>query len=52
VILQNGMERMFHRNEDIFYYITLYNENYTQQPMPERGAKREFSRGCTSSTGS
>jgi pyruvate dehydrogenase E1 component len=35
VILQNGMERMFNRNEDIFYYITLYNENYVQQPMPD-----------------
>jgi pyruvate dehydrogenase E1 component len=25
---------MFVENEDIFYYLALYNENYTQLPMP------------------
>jgi pyruvate dehydrogenase E1 component len=35
VIVQDGMRRMYHESEDRFYYITLYNENYAQPPMPE-----------------
>lgn len=34
-IIQDGMRRMFKDQEDIFYYITLGNENYEQLPMPE-----------------
>jgi len=34
IILQDGMRRMFREHEDIFYYITLYNENYAQEAMP------------------
>jgi pyruvate dehydrogenase E1 component len=35
VIIQDGMRRMYQEMEDIFYYITLYNENYAQPAMPE-----------------
>ena len=35
IILQDGMRRMYHEGEDIFYYLTLYNENYVQPAMPE-----------------
>src|SRR5688500_7050506 len=35
VIVQDGMRRMYQEMEDVFYYITLYNENYVQAPMPE-----------------
>ena len=28
VIVQDGLRRMLDKNEDVFYYITLYNENY------------------------
>jgi pyruvate dehydrogenase E1 component len=35
VIIRDGMQRMYHDDEDAFYYITLYNENYAQPPMPE-----------------
>jgi pyruvate dehydrogenase E1 component len=35
VILQDGMKRMYQDGEDIFYYITLMNENYPQPAMPE-----------------
>ncbi|MCF7944703.1 MAG: pyruvate dehydrogenase (acetyl-transferring), homodimeric type [Spirochaetia bacterium] len=35
VIIQNGMKRMFSDGEDIFYYITLMNENYVQPAMPK-----------------
>jgi pyruvate dehydrogenase E1 component len=34
-IVKSGIERMFVRSEDIFYYVTLYNENYAQPPEPE-----------------
>ncbi len=35
VIIQDGIKRMYEDNEDIFYYITIYNENYDQPAMPE-----------------
>jgi pyruvate dehydrogenase E1 component len=35
VILQDGMRRMYQENEEIFYYLTLYNENYDMPPMPK-----------------
>jgi pyruvate dehydrogenase E1 component len=34
VIIQDGMRRMFQEREDVFYYITLTNENYPMPPMP------------------
>jgi pyruvate dehydrogenase E1 component len=44
VILQDGMRRMYHDGEDIYYYITLYNENYTMAEMPE-GAEEGILKG-------
>src|SRR5262249_58724087 len=35
VIIQNGLKRMYQDREDIFYYLTLGNENYPMLPMPE-----------------
>ncbi len=35
VIIRDGLERMYGRQEDIFYYLTLYNENYVQPPKPD-----------------
>ncbi|OGT36324.1 MAG: pyruvate dehydrogenase (acetyl-transferring), homodimeric type [Gammaproteobacteria bacterium RBG_16_51_14] len=35
VIIQDGMKRMCLDNEDIFYYITVMNENYLHPPLPE-----------------
>jgi pyruvate dehydrogenase E1 component len=34
VIVHDGLRRMYQENEDVFYYITLMNENYTQPEMP------------------
>ncbi|MFL6196110.1 MAG: transketolase-like TK C-terminal-containing protein, partial [Thermoanaerobaculia bacterium] len=34
VIIRDGLRRMFTDREDIFYYITLYNENYPMPPAP------------------
>ena len=44
VIIQDGMRRMYQEMEDLFYYITLYNENYAQPPMPE-GAEEGILKG-------
>jgi pyruvate dehydrogenase E1 component len=35
VIIQDGIRRMYQEMEDCFYYLTVYNENYVQPPMPE-----------------
>ena len=34
VIIQDGMRRMYREDENIFYYITIENENYAHPPMP------------------
>ncbi|MNG85198.1 Pyruvate dehydrogenase E1 component [compost metagenome] len=34
VIIQDGMRRMYTEQEDIYYYITVLNENYRQPDMP------------------
>ena len=34
VIVSDGLRRMYVENEDIFYYIALYNENHAMPPMP------------------
>jgi pyruvate dehydrogenase E1 component len=35
VIVADGMKRMFADGEDVFYYLTLYNENYAMPAMPQ-----------------
>lgn len=35
VIIQDGMKRMYQDGENIFYYLTLYNENYAMPAMPD-----------------
>ena len=35
IIVQDGIRRMYQEREDLFYYLTLYNENYAMPPMPE-----------------
>jgi pyruvate dehydrogenase E1 component len=34
VILQDGLRRMFAEQENVFYYVTVMNENYAQPKMP------------------
>jgi pyruvate dehydrogenase E1 component len=34
-IVRDGIERMYVNGEDVFYYVTLYNENYAQPKMPD-----------------
>ncbi len=35
VIIQEGMRRMVQNQEDVYYYITLMNENYSHPEMPK-----------------
>ncbi len=44
VIIQDGIKRMYVDREDIFYYITVMNESYTQPAMPD-GAKEGILKG-------
>ena len=44
VIIQDGLRRMVAEQEDVFYYITLMNENYAHPAMPE-GAEEGILRG-------
>ena len=44
VIVQDGMRRMFQEGEDVFYYITVENENYTHPEIPE-GAEEGIRKG-------
>ncbi|HET8978984.1 MAG TPA: pyruvate dehydrogenase (acetyl-transferring), homodimeric type [Solirubrobacteraceae bacterium] len=44
VIIQDGLRRMVADQEDVFYYITLMNENYVHPAMPD-GAQEGILRG-------
>lgn len=44
VIMQNGLKRMYGDNEDVYFYITLMNENYPHPAMPE-GAQEGILKG-------
>jgi pyruvate dehydrogenase E1 component len=35
VIIRDGIRRMYVEEDPVFYYLTLYNENYPMPPMPE-----------------
>jgi len=35
VILQDGMRRMLQEQEDVYYYVTVMNENYPHPDMPD-----------------
>jgi len=44
VIIQDGLRRMLEEREDVFYYITVLNENYHHPEMPE-GVREGIVRG-------
>ena len=44
VIVTDGIRRMYAEQEDVFYYLTLTNQNYRMPPMPE-GAEEGIVRG-------
>jgi len=44
VIVQEGLRRMVQNQEDVYYYITLMNENYSHPDMP-KGAEAGILKG-------
>jgi pyruvate dehydrogenase E1 component len=44
VIIRDGIYRMYEKQENIFYYISVGNENYAMPPMPE-GSKEGILKG-------
>src|SRR6476469_9566393 len=38
VIIQDGLRRMYAEQEDVYYYLTVMNENYRHPEMPEGAA--------------
>jgi pyruvate dehydrogenase E1 component len=38
VIVQDGLRRMYAEQQDVYYYLTVMNENYVQPAMPEGAA--------------
>ena len=44
VIVDDGMQRMLQQNEDVFYYLTVTNENEAQPSMPD-GSREGILRG-------
>jgi len=39
VIICDGLRRMYAEQEDVFYYLTVMNENYRHPPMPDGAAE-------------
>ncbi|ODU61577.1 MAG: pyruvate dehydrogenase (acetyl-transferring), homodimeric type [Paludibacter sp. SCN 51-9] len=44
VIIRDGIRRMYEEQEDVFYYVTIMNENYAMPAMPE-GVKEGILKG-------
>ncbi|MBX9917294.1 MAG: pyruvate dehydrogenase (acetyl-transferring), homodimeric type [Nitrosomonas sp.] len=44
VIIQDGLRRMYLEQEDVYYYITVMNENYTHPEMPV-GTEKDILKG-------
>ncbi|MBL8471913.1 MAG: pyruvate dehydrogenase (acetyl-transferring), homodimeric type [Rhodocyclaceae bacterium] len=44
VIVQDGLRRMYAEQEDVYYYLTVMNENYEHPAMPE-GAEADILKG-------
>jgi pyruvate dehydrogenase E1 component len=44
VVMQDGVRRMMQEQEDVFYYVTVMNENYAHPAMPA-GAEEGIRRG-------
>jgi pyruvate dehydrogenase E1 component len=44
VVIQDGMRRMLEAQEDVYYYVTLMNENYAHPAMP-KGAEKDIIKG-------
>ncbi len=45
IIIQEGIYRMYEKQESLFYYLTIENENYPQKPAPAHLSKDELKEG-------
>lgn len=45
VIVQDGIRRMYQEKEDLFYYLTICNENYVQPAMPSPDVREGILKG-------
>jgi len=46
VIVKDGIERMYHHMEKIFYYITITNENILMPPRPKKVKDKDILKGA------
>jgi pyruvate dehydrogenase E1 component len=44
-VVRDGIERMYGRGEDVYYYISIYNENHVQPPRPAGVTDDDILRG-------
>jgi pyruvate dehydrogenase E1 component len=44
-IVREGIDRMYVKGEDVFYYVTLYNENYSMPKRPDDLTDEQIARG-------
>ena len=45
VIVEEGINAMFVRNEECFYYLTVYNESYDMPAMPGEHVREGIIKG-------
>jgi pyruvate dehydrogenase E1 component len=45
VIIEDGINAMYVRNEECFYYVTVYNESYDMPAMPGEGVREGIVKG-------
>ncbi len=45
VIIEDGINAMYVRNEECFYYLTVYNESYDMPPMPGEQVREGIIKG-------
>ena len=45
VIIKDGIKRMVEKDEDVFYYLTVYNENYPQPAIPAHVKEEDIIKG-------
>ena len=44
-IIEDGLQQMYEQNEDVFYYLTIYNENYLQPALQPSYSKEDLIKG-------
>ena len=45
IIIQHGLDLMYNKNEDVFFYLTLENENYVQPKLPNKDIRDGIIKG-------